>query len=69
MRGSRKVCQRGSNFDNFFLDDPSKYHYKRAIEMAFCWRADNGPKVNADLVALRFFRGSGPVLLRNLIVL
>ena len=57
MRGSRKFCQRGSNFDKFcfvmflfvfvcfvfvvFLggggagrggrDDPSKYHYKRAI--------------------------------------
>ena len=33
MRGSRKFCHRGSNFDNFFLfdegrEDPiSKYHY------------------------------------------
>ena len=33
--------------------------------MAFRWRADNGPKLNADMVALCFFRGSGPVLLRN----
>ena len=34
MRGSRKFCQRGSNFDDVFLvdeerEDP-KYHYKRA---------------------------------------
>ena len=39
MRGSRKFCQRGSNFDKFFLlffylegrDDPGKYRYKEAI--------------------------------------
>ena len=29
------------------------------------WRADNGPTLNAGLVALWFFRRSGPVLLRN----
>ena len=28
-------------------------------------RADNGPTLNAGLLALWFFRGSGPVLLRN----
>ena len=37
-------------------DDPSKYHYKRAIIrpifMAFRWRADNGPNLYAGLVAL-----------------
>ena len=42
-------------------DNPSKYHYKRTIigppakrhlYMAFRWRADNGPKLNAGLVAL-----------------
>ena len=33
--------------------------------MAFRWRADDGPTLNSGLVALRFFRGSGPVLLRN----
>ena len=33
--------------------------------MAFRWRADDGPKLNAGLVALWFFSGSGPVLLRN----
>ena len=26
---------------------------------------DDGPKLNTNLVALKFFRGSGPVLLRN----
>ena len=29
------------------------------------WRADNGPTLNAGLVALRFLGRSGPVLLRN----
>ena len=29
------------------------------------WQANNGPTLNAGLVALRFFRGSAPVLLRN----
>ena len=36
--------------------------------MAFRWRADDGPTLNAGLVALCFFRGSGPLsclLLRN----
>ena len=33
--------------------------------MAFRWRSDDGPTLNAGLVALCFFRGSEPVLLRN----
>ena len=33
--------------------------------MALRWRADDGPTLNADLVALWYFRGSGSVLLRN----
>ena len=33
--------------------------------MAFRWRADGGPTLNPGLVALWFYRGSGPVLLRN----
>ena len=34
--------------------------------MAFCWRDDDGPTLNAGLVVvLRFLRGSGPVLLEN----
>ena len=33
--------------------------------MAFRWRADDGPSLNAGSVASQFFRGSGPELLRN----
>ena len=38
---------------------------QNTISMVFCWRADDGPTLNAGLVALWFFRGSGPVLLRS----
>ena len=34
--------------------------------MAFRWRANDGPMLNAGLVALCFFRGSGPALLKPL---
>ena len=37
--------------------------------MAFRWQADDGPTLNADLVALWFLRESGPVLPRNPIFL
>ena len=43
--------------------DPESYVTVRG------WRADNGPTLNAGLVALWFFRRSGPVLLRNPIFL
>ena len=33
--------------------------------MAFRCRTDDGPTLYAGLVALRFFRGSGPLLQRN----
>ena len=72
MRGSRTFCQRGSNF--FLVDEgrETKNHCKQGIisppakrhEMAFRWRADDGPTLNAGLVAA-IFRGSGPVLLEN----
>ena len=70
MRGSRKFCQRGSNFDNVFLffflhvidegredpnttiSGPSSARQRNAIKMAFHWRADDGPTLNAGLVAL-----------------
>ena len=67
MRGSRNFCQRGSKFDKvffFFLVDggiedpntaligPSSARQRNAIEMAFCWRADDGPPWNAVLAAL-----------------
>ena len=49
------------------------YHLKRATFgpppkrhlMAFRWRADDGPTLDAGLVAMWFFRESEPVLLRN----
>ena len=70
----QKVFQRGSNFDVFFVDKireepnaticrPTSASQRNAIEMAFRWRADDGPTLNAGLVALCFSRGSGPVLL------
>ena len=60
---------RGSKFDNVFFswwgDRGSKYRFNWANKMAFRWRADDGPSLNAGLVALRFCRGSAPVLQRN----
>ena len=74
MSGFRYFCQRGSNTDNIFKlirgernQIPPQIPLK-AIEMAFHWHADDGPTLNAGLVALWFFRGSGPVLLRSPIV-
>ena len=65
MRGSRKFCQRGSNPDNFFLMKRERIRNstkcKRGLSMArqrntilmvFRWRADDGPTLNAGLVAL-----------------
>ena len=66
MRGSRKFCQRGSKFEVFFaflvdegIEDPNTAingpllaHQRNAISMAFRWRADDGPPLNAGLVAL-----------------
>ena len=67
-RGSRKFCQRGSKFDYvFFLlflvvegfedpnitkNGPSSARQRNVIEIAFRWRADDGPTLNASLVAL-----------------
>ena len=63
-RGSIKFCQRGSNFDNVFLVDgesedpgttinrPSSARQRNAIEIAFRWRVDDSPVLNAGLVAL-----------------
>ena len=54
----------GSNFDNDFLVDkgsedpnnnisgPLSARQGNAIQMAFRWRANDGPTLNADLVAL-----------------
>ena len=44
-------------------------HHRPASETPLKWRADDGPTLNAGLVALWFLRGSVPVLLRNPIFL
>ena len=65
MRGSRKNCQRGSKFVYLFIDrgiedqntainGQSSAHQRNAIEMAFYWRSDDGPTLNAGLVAFWF---------------
>ena len=60
----QKVLSKGSTFDKFFLVDegienpnitiigPSSVRQRNAIQMAFRWRADVGPTLNAGLVAL-----------------
>ena len=74
MRRSRKFCQE-SNCDNVFFSwwGVGEFkiplwadHHRPASEtlMAFRWRADDGLTLNAGLVALWFFRGSGPILQR-----
>ena len=59
MRGS--ICQRESNSDNAFYEGredpnstkrvPSSARQRNAIQMAFRWRADDGPILNAGFVA------------------
>ena len=52
-RGSRKFCQRGFNYDKvFFFVDEGREYPNATIEMAFRWRADDGPTLNPGLVAL-----------------
>ena len=58
----------------FFLIDEGRKDPNTTVSghhrsMAFRWRADVGPTLNADLVASCFFRGSEPVLLRKPIFL
>ena len=75
MRGSRKYFQRWSNFDNAFLVDERREDPNATIcgptsaRQRNRWRADDGPTLNAGLVALCFLRGSRPVLLWNSICL
>ena len=66
MHGSRKFCQRGSNFDNFFFFSLMRGgriqipllagHQRSASKTPFKWRftsgPDDGPTLNARLVAL-----------------
>ena len=41
------------------------FNLANACKTTFSWRADDGPTLNAGLTALWFFRGPGPILLRN----
>ena len=59
----------GSEDPNTTKSGPSSARQPNAIKMLFSWRADDVPSLNAGLVALLFFRESGPVLLRNPIFL
>ena len=67
MPGSREFCQRGGPTSTtffFFLFDEGREDPNTTISgaiigppakrhlMAFLWRADDGPLLNADLVAL-----------------
>ena len=47
------------------MSGPPSARQRNAISMAFRCRADGGPTLNAGLVALWFYWGYGPVLLRN----
>ena len=58
MRGSRKFCQRGSNIDNVFF-------FVFFLRFAGVTMMAQHLTFNAGLVALQFFGGSGPVLVRN----
>ena len=83
MRGSRKFCQRGSNFDvlgvffSWWGEGGSKYHYKLAIigpsakhhlnDISLACRC--WPNIEWWLGSFVIFRGSGPILLWNSIFL
>ena len=67
MRGSRKFCRRGSNFDVywvffrvfffvvfFLVDAEERKDLDTTVsqQMTFRWRADNGSTLNAGFVVL-----------------
>ena len=70
------LCQRGPTLTTCFYEmredpystksGPSSDCQRNTILMACHLLADGGPTLNAGLVALYFFMGSGPVLLRSL---
>ena len=56
MRGSRNLCQGRSSFDIFLVDE-GREDQNTSIggpSSAFRWQADNGPRLNAGLVACDF---------------
>ena len=58
MRGYRKFCQRGSNFDSCFgfllvdkgREDPNTTQSGPSFAKRHKWRADDSTKLNAGLV-------------------
>ena len=72
----RKFCQRGSNLTILFFclrgeggySRPSSARQRNAILMAFRWRADDGQALNSGFVLFGFSSGSGPVLLKKILI-
>ena len=46
------LVDEGREDPNTTISGPSSAHQRNAIKMAFRWRADDGPTLNAGLVAL-----------------
>ena len=73
MRGSRKFLEGGYfclidgglEDPNTASTGPSSARQRNAIEMAFRWRADDGPSLIAGFVSLRFFPGSRTSIAKN----
>ena len=63
------LVDEGKEDQNTTKSGLSSLRHLSAILMAFRWRADDCPTLNAGLLALWFFRRSKPVLLRNPIYL
>ena len=63
------LVDEGREDPNTTISGPSSARQRNAILMAFRWRADDGPTLNSCSVDLGFFRVSGPLLLRNPILL
>ena len=71
VRGFKKYYQRGTILTRFFVVVflMRGVRIQAKILMAFRWRVDDGPTLNAGLVDLSCFKGLWPVLLRNPILL
>ena len=54
MHGSRKFCQRGSNFDIFLVDEGSEDRNTTISGLSSIRQRDDDPTLNTGLVALCF---------------
>ena len=61
MRGPRKFFSEGSDFDNVLLVDEGREDLNTTISGPMFSQVHGGPILNAGLVALWCYRGSGPV--------